>query len=389
MDLPRSIRSVVEVTHTVHPGVFDGMANCLVARYLIPRARHLTMIEYPFEEKRSSPVRRSEYSRGAVLEEKEYCRLNGPAPILFLRDFLLTISLLLSRRQKYDFFIGVDSLNACAGLVLKMLGRVSQVCFYSIDYSPKRFSNPILSSLYRFLEIAATKKSDFVWCCSEQIKAVRIEQGCSPQRCLVVSPGLLPEGIPPSSPDACPKLVYFGRLTQGKGIELAIRAMTVIKESILDCQLWIIGDGPQRRELEELSRSLGLVEVVKFWGFLSDYDYAAHLVSQCDVGLACYDSHFDYEPYAFPGKVAQYLGMGLPVIMTEIRPYSDHLRDAAAGFVIGYDSRELSDVVIRLLSSVESYESHSGRARILAQRYDVEKGLALALDVVGRAADTR
>lgn len=75
----------------------------------------------------------------------------------------------------------------------------------------------------------------------------------------------LPEAASPSSTDA--PILYFGRLSPEKGVDHLLRAMKVLPQ----IRLQITGDGPQRAELEGLTRTLGL-ENVEFTGHLTGTD---------------------------------------------------------------------------------------------------------------------
>ena len=60
-----------------------------------------------------------------------------------------------------------------------------------------------------------------------------------------------------------PKLIFVGRLISQKGVSLLIRALGLLK---MDCELHIIGDGPERGELESLTKELNLQSKVYFAG---------------------------------------------------------------------------------------------------------------------------
>jgi glycosyltransferase involved in cell wall biosynthesis len=62
--------------------------------------------------------------------------------------------------------------------------------------------------------------------------------------------------------------VCAGRLITPKGIDLAICALAVYRRRFGPCVLWIIGDGPERESLVELSRRLGVEDSVIFLGTL-------------------------------------------------------------------------------------------------------------------------
>ncbi len=66
-----------------------------------------------------------------------------------------------------------------------------------------------------------------------------------------------PEPPPPGSPL---RLLAYGRLTPQKGFDLLIRAMARLPEAPLRLQL--VGDGPQRQELERLAASDGRISLL-------------------------------------------------------------------------------------------------------------------------------
>jgi glycosyltransferase involved in cell wall biosynthesis len=59
------------------------------------------------------------------------------------------------------------------------------------------------------------------------------------------------------------KIVFLGRLVQGKGADLLIKAFSNIKS---EWQLSIIGLGPQQNSLHSLVENLGIEKNVKFYG---------------------------------------------------------------------------------------------------------------------------
>jgi glycosyltransferase involved in cell wall biosynthesis len=62
-------------------------------------------------------------------------------------------------------------------------------------------------------------------------------------------------------------LVFVGGLIPIKGCDLALRAAASLLQKGL-ARFTIVGDGPERRSLEQLARSLGIEEVVSFCGWL-------------------------------------------------------------------------------------------------------------------------
>jgi glycosyltransferase involved in cell wall biosynthesis len=67
-------------------------------------------------------------------------------------------------------------------------------------------------------------------------------------------------------PEGVPLFVCAGRLIPQKGIDLVIRALAVYRRQFGPCVLWVVGDGPERESLVQLSRRLGVEEMVTFPG---------------------------------------------------------------------------------------------------------------------------
>jgi glycosyltransferase involved in cell wall biosynthesis len=74
-----------------------------------------------------------------------------------------------------------------------------------------------------------------------------------------------PPAVAPA-PEGVPMFVCAGQLIPRKGIDLAIRALAVYRRRFGPCVLWIIGDGPERESLVQLSRRLRVEDAVTFLG---------------------------------------------------------------------------------------------------------------------------
>jgi glycosyltransferase involved in cell wall biosynthesis len=65
------------------------------------------------------------------------------------------------------------------------------------------------------------------------------------------------------------KLVSVGALNSNKNQQLAIHAVKILHDRLIPAELYLLGDGENRQNLEELSRSMGLNEIVHFCGRVS------------------------------------------------------------------------------------------------------------------------
>jgi glycosyltransferase involved in cell wall biosynthesis len=92
---------------------------------------------------------------------------------------------------------------------------------------------------------------------------VSVFSRCSP--CLQPAPG--------------PRLVVPSRLQPVKGVEYFVRAMPEVAAALPGVEAVLVGDGPERKPLEELSARLGVAERIRFLGARPNAEMPAILSS--------------------------------------------------------------------------------------------------------------
>ena len=149
---------VIIVSHTYTTGAPQKLRE-----FLIEKVEKLVFIGHPFyycEDIRSSI---EIYSGGELKSHKFFFKLFRSEPLLYIKDFILTPWWALKSKTRFDMYVGVDPLNALVGLLLRKIKIVKKVIFYTIDYSPVRFENKILNSIYDRMEKICVYNSDIVW----------------------------------------------------------------------------------------------------------------------------------------------------------------------------------------------------------------------------------
>jgi glycosyltransferase involved in cell wall biosynthesis len=96
-----------------------------------------------------------------------------------------------------------------------------------------------------------------------------------------VSGSLCSEGPRLSERNSQLNLIFVGGLYPVKACDLALRAATPLLRSDL-ARFTVVGDGPERGQLERLTRSLGIDKAVSFCGWVS-HDEVQQRLQQADV----------------------------------------------------------------------------------------------------------
>lgn len=84
----------------------------------------------------------------------------------------------------------------------------------------------------------------------------------------------------PAAPAAPLRFVSMGRLLHWKGFHLGLKAFAAAADP--RSEYWIVGDGPERANLSDLVRRLGLTDRVRMWGSQTRPD-ALEMLAACHV----------------------------------------------------------------------------------------------------------
>jgi glycosyltransferase involved in cell wall biosynthesis len=80
-----------------------------------------------------------------------------------------------------------------------------------------------------------------------------------------------PAGLRQQLPGRQFLLLFVGRLVDKKGCRDLLEALTLLPPALQNqATLWIIGDGDQKSQLEQITKDLGLAQKVRFWGTVSN-----------------------------------------------------------------------------------------------------------------------
>lgn len=186
---------------------------------------------------------------------------------------------------------------------------------------------------------------------------------------------VVPEGIEfGKSRDTLPhesggKLDVFGaiRLRWLKGVDILIKAMPTVIESVPDLKVYIAGSGEEEAELKSLVKNLGLENHMKFLGYIFDEEEINRYYRACK--LVVVPSRWDVEPFAPLNAAAS----GKPAIVSDMCN-SSVIEDGKTGFVFkSEDVGELSRKMAKLLTDHKLREEMGKAAMEKAKEYDWSK----------------
>jgi glycosyltransferase involved in cell wall biosynthesis len=106
--------------------------------------------------------------------------------------------------------------------------------------------------------------------------------------------------------------LYQGTLNEGRGLRLIIKSFVELDDKFC---LVIIGGGPLKNELIDLSNTLNLQQRVKFIDFVNLTDLPSYTAG-ADIGINLLEDFNLSKKMASPNKLFEYIHAGIPVIST-------------------------------------------------------------------------
>lgn len=133
----------------------------------------------------------------------------------------------------------------------------------------------------------------------------------------------------PLNPQGKKVVLYQGAINMSRGLDHLIKAM----KEVSNTQLWIAGDGPKKKEYEQLTRSLGLENSVFFLGKITP-KILQSITPLADVGVCIEEDLGISYRYALPNKLFDYFQAKVPVLGTYLPEIKHTIETYEVGKVI-------------------------------------------------------
>ena len=203
--------------------------------------------------------------------------------------------------------------------------------------------------------------------------------GADPEHVYVVAPGIdLATFQPLDRAEARRKigygagrlLLFVGRLERLKGVEIAIRALALLRDREHDDLRLIVlgedsrdGDESEKERLKAAASALGVRDRVDFLGSVAHHELPYFYAAADALVMPSYSESF--------GLVAlEAQACGRPVVASGVSGLRSVVRDEVSGYLIdGDDPATYAERIGRLLADPELAQQMGRRGRLLAQRF--------------------
>jgi L-malate glycosyltransferase len=159
------------------------------------------------------------------------------------------------------------------------------------------------------------------------------------------------------------KIVFVGRLDPAKGVEYLLNALNLLKNKRTDFFLDIIGDGTQKKFLEQMAIDMDLSRFVCFHGIITKNE-VAKIMAKCDFFVL--PSLFE----TFGCVIIEAMACGKPVVASNIGGPNEIVTSQTGILVQPGDAEVLKDAINYMLDNYASYSANK-IANYAAKRFSL------------------
>jgi glycosyltransferase involved in cell wall biosynthesis len=163
-------------------------------------------------------------------------------------------------------------------------------------------------------------------------------------------------------------LVYTGSIAHRNGLDLVVRALSMLADEFPSLRFLVIGEGPALASVVRLAEELRVSDRVEFSHFVPS-DHIPGLVSGAVAGISPQRGG-PFGSLVFSMKVPDYVALGLPVICSGIATMRHYFSEEELLFFEPDDAADLARAIRVLLTDPAAAGERAARARIKLDKLD-------------------
>jgi glycosyltransferase involved in cell wall biosynthesis len=245
------------------------------------------------------------------------------------------------------------------------------------EYFATKYKLPLGHRLVRtlmFLEQASIRFADFVITCTDQMRERFVERGAPPDKIGVVlnacdEDRFDPNGYQPlvGNSDRF-ELICHGTIDENYGLDIAVRAVGLLRDRIPGIHLGIYGDGTHRSSVEALSKELDLEDRVTFSRGWLKQEELLRRIAEADAGVVAIRRDA-FRDLTHCNKMYDLVAMKRPVIISRTRAVEAYFGDQCFQMFESGNEVDLARAIFELYADPDLRERLVRRASEVGEPY--------------------
>jgi glycosyltransferase involved in cell wall biosynthesis len=202
-------------------------------------------------------------------------------------------------------------------------------------------------------------------------------------------PALFAPPLTPRDLDSPAWIVYSGSVAERNGLDLVVRALSLLADECPTLRFRVLGEGPAVEPVTRLAQDLGVADRVEFRGFIPN-DEIPSFVSGAAAGISP-QREGAFGALVFSMKVAEYVALGLPVICSGIATMRHYFSADELLFFEPDSAQDLARAIRELLADPAAAKDRAARSLIKLGKLDwpgQKETLVATVESVGRRRRT-
>lgn len=277
----------------------------------------------------------------------------------YARFFLFARSVLvrLAKKRKLHVLQTSNLPNAIGLVSLLLPSRPARVVHDIHDPEPELFRSRFPAARWRWISVvlewierAVASHSDATLIAFSPTDALMARLDASWSKVVYVPN--LPDGNvfelrPPRVGSGC-AIAYHGTVTRRSGLDVVIRALSLLASEGIRATLTIIGTGDALPHLEGLTAQLDLTSRVTFTRCTMPITAIPHALRDVQIGVV--PLRLDtFTDMVYSTKLSEFIRLGIPVVASGTRAVRYHFPPEALVVVEDYSPRGFADALTRVL----------------------------------------
>ncbi len=266
-----------------------------------------------------------------------------------------------------------------AGIILDIHDIVPE--FYISKFNKSESS--LLAAALRLAEKLSIRFSDHVIISNHLWRDVLLSRSSSPEKCSVIM------NYPDSSifrytkrdrQDGKFVMMYPGTLSWHQGLDIAVKAFSLVQDKMPTAEFHIYGSGPARDAIADLVENLDLGNRVLLKDSRPIYEIA-RIMAEADLGIVP-KRNDGFGGDAFSTKTLEFMSLGVPIVLSKTRVDSYYFNDDVVRFFEPGNESDLAGAMLDLYENRQRRERQAAAALQFVEKFKWEGKKEVYFDLV-------